>query len=318
MRALLRDFPEGVPQDTLLARIRGRRSYLVREWDRILLAPEPAKLLPPAPWRPVPVPGDGRMTLALQGEYGWVFRWMSEPLRVMTAPFFWLAELRVIAICLRRLAGGASGDDELLQGSLMNKRIRKLLRGAPDAESAVRQLAGILAPHAPACATLTGTLAGGGVGAVEAALQDIFLQQLAATRLHPVMERFLALTIDCRNLTAVAKRLRWRSIRSPRLIGGGRIPLKKLAALAKGEDAVAIARMAARLGGIGRSGDPDNLERTVLQAEYRAVSSLAREPDGVGEILWYLWRCRNEARIIGLLSRLATVGTAAVEAEIMQ
>ena len=91
----------------------------------------------------------------------------------------------------------------------------------------------------------------------------------------------------------------------------------RLATLAERHDVAAIARLAARLGGVGRSGDPDNLERTVLQAEYRAIASLAREPDGVGEIIWYLWRCRNEARVIGLLSRRATAGMAAVEAEIM-
>jgi len=317
MRDLLRRFAEGVPRDTLLTRIRGRRSYLVAEWDRLLLAPEPASLLPPAPWRRG-AGLDGRVSLALQGEYGWVFRWMPEPLRIITAPFFWLAELRVIAVCLRRLAGGSRGDDELLQGSLMNDRIRTLLRIAPDEAAAVRQLAGILSPHAPACATLPGTFRSGGSGAVETALQDIFLARLAAGRHHPVMSRFVVLTIDCRNLTAVAKGLRWRSSRPPRLVEGGSIPVKKLADLAEQADVVAIARLAARLGGINRSGDPDNLERTVLQAEYRAVSSLAREPDGVGEILWYLWRCRNEARIIGLLSRLATAGTEAVEAEVMR
>lgn len=315
MRALLRDFPEGVPRDTLLTRIRGRRSFLVRDWDRIILSPDPAHQLPPAPWRGGTDGGDGRIWRALQGEYSWVFRWMPEPLRVVTAPFFWLAELRTLAVSLRRLAGSGSGDGELLQGSLMNDRLRRTLRDASGAEAAVRQLGPLFAPHAPTVAKLGETLATGGTGAVERELQDLFLARLAATPLHPAVARFVALAIDCRNLVAVAKGLRWRSNR-PALIPGGSIPPKRLEELARGGDTVAIARLAARLGGPGQVGDPVNLERTVLHAQYRGVIALAREPDGIGEIIAYLWRCRNEARAIGLVSRLATAGADAFEREI--
>jgi len=316
MRALLRDFPEGVPQDTLLARIRGRRSYLVSEWDRLLLAPEPLNLLGTAPWRAGPAMGSGRIWRALQGEYYWVFRWLPEPLRLVTAPFFWLAELRTLAICLRRLAGGAIGEHELLQGSLMHQRIVILLRTARDAGTARRLLAGILAPHAPACAGLAEVQPRD----LEAELMDIFLQQLAATPLHPLMARFVTLSIDCRNLVAIAKRLRWRPGRPSRLLGGGSIPLKKLVELSGKGEAAALVRLAARLGGRGQSGDPASLERTVLQAEYRALAAMAREGEGegIGEIIFYLWRCRNEARAIGLLSRLATAGADAFETEIVQ
>jgi len=317
MRGLLREYPEGVPRDTILTRIRGRRSFLVREWDRFLLLPEPANLLPPAPWRGGTGGADGRVWRNLQGEYAWVFRWMPEPLRVVTAPFFWLAELRVIAMSLRRLAGGGSGDGELLQSSLMNNRLRKVLGGAASAEGAVRKLQPLLAPHLPAGTDLMGMLASGGTGAVEAALQDAFLARLAATPLHPVMARFVSLTIDCRNLTAVAKRLRWRSKR-PRLLGGGSIPQKRLEGLAERGETVAIARLAARLGGPVDVGDPENLERTVLHAQYKGIVAMAREPDGVGEIIAYLWRCRNEARAIGLLSRLATAGADAFDREIVR
>lgn len=315
MRGLLRDVPEGVPLDTLLARIRGRRSYLVRGWDRVLLSPDPAHQLPPAPWREGAGGGDGRVWQALQGEYAWVFRRMTEPLRVATAPFFWLAELRTIAVSLRRLAGGGGGDGEHLQGSLLNKRISRVLRDARDAGGAVRNLAPLLAPHIPTGTPLEETLASGGTGAVERALHDIVLARLAVTPLHPAVARFVSLAIDCRNLVGLAKRLRWRSDR-PGLLGGGTIPPKRLEELASTGDTVAIARLAARLGGPGQVGDPANLERTVLHAQYRGVIALAREPDGVGEIIAYLWRCRNEARAIGLIARLATVGPDAFDREV--
>ena len=77
MRELLRDYPAGVPTDTLLARIRGRRSFLVGAWDSLLLAAEPLEGLPPAPWRQDLAREGERVWRALQREYAWVFRWMT-------------------------------------------------------------------------------------------------------------------------------------------------------------------------------------------------------------------------------------------------
>lgn len=318
MRGLLRTYPPGVPTDTLLARIRGRRSFLLGEWDRLLLAPEPLEGLPPAPWRQEFGGEGGTVWRALQLEYAWTFRWMAEPLRIITAPFFWLEELRTLSICLRDLAGGHGVDEGLLGGSLSSDRIRNTLLRAPNADEALRRLSAILAPHAPPCATLAETEHKGGWGAVEGALVDIFLERLAASRLHPVMGRHVALMVDGRNLVALAKGLRWRMAGRPRLLSGGSIPLKKLVELFDRRDGDGIATLAARLGGIGRSGDPGEVERTVMQAEYLAVRGMAREPSGIGAIIDYLWRCRNEARSIGLLSRLATAGAAAVDGEIVR
>ena len=318
MRELLRSYPEGVPAETLLVRIKGRRSYLVGAWDRLLLAPEPLKNIAPAPWRQAMLENDGSIRQALQREYAWVFRWMAEPLRRITAPFFWLTELRTLGICLRHQSGGHEIGDDLLEGSLLGEPVTDALRTTLRGDRAVQQLAEVLIPHAPRCADLAARFREGGSGAVEAALQDIFLEELAARRLHPVMGSFITLAIDCGNLIALAKRLRWRSTVRPKLLAGGSLPPKRLEELFVRQDVTALARLGSNLGGPGQSGDPHELERTVQLARYRAVRRMAREPSGVGAIIDYLWRCRNEARAIGLVARLATAGMAGVDEELIR
>lgn len=317
MRSLLRDFPEGVPLDTLLARIKGRRSYLVESWDRLLLAAQPLRELPPAPWRPPLGEAGDQVWRALQQEYTWVFRWMPEGVRLKTAPYFWLTELRTVGICLRRRSGGTGVDEELLAGSLLGEPIRRALAVSSSASEAVRQLGEILTPRAPACADLGEIFREGGSGAVERRLEDIFLEQLAASRLHPVLWRTVTMLIDGANLTAVAKRLRWSLTERPRLLAGGSISPGQLEQIFARRDMAALARLGASLAGPGRVGGGEEVEQTVLQAQYRLVRTMAREPSGVGAIVDYLWRCRNEARSIGLLSRLAMAGAEAVDGEIV-
>src|SRR5512141_2421489 len=127
MRGLLRDMPARLPTDSLLARISGRRSFLVSDWERLLLARQPLDALPAAPWRQKTAGGRNWALDALQQEYFWAFSRMDEQLRRATAHFFWLAELRTLVNCLRLLAGAAADLAPLLRSSLLAHNIRTLL-----------------------------------------------------------------------------------------------------------------------------------------------------------------------------------------------
>ena len=315
MRGLLRTMAEGVPRDTLLARIRGRRSFLIGSWDRLLLSPEPLSGLPPAPWRP-DLTGCGEWRL-LQREYTWVFSWMVEPLRVAMAPFFWLTELRTVAICLRYRASGREVDDGILRESLLSDPIRNLLHDAPDVVAAVRLLTKLLVPLGLASADLPDLFRQGGCGALERVLNDTSLGRLADTATDPIIKRYVMLLIDSRNLITVAKQLRWRIAVSPRLLPGGNIRPALLEERFARQDTVGIAHLAAHLGGGDQTGEPVEIEQTVRATQGRFLRDLAREPTGVGAVIDYLWRCGREARNLGLLSRLATAGSSQVEAELL-
>ena len=170
MRELLRELPAGLPADCLLARIKGRRSFLVQDWERLLLAPAPLATLASAPWRPAASGAEDWPHQALQQEYFWVFAHMEEELRRATAPFFWLAEVRTLAIAIRLLSSGETELDDLLSTSLLANPIRKRLRQADDAAAAVAGLAQLLATIAPAFRDLGVLYRRDGAGALEAAL----------------------------------------------------------------------------------------------------------------------------------------------------
>jgi hypothetical protein len=243
---------------------------------------------------------------------------MGEPLRVILTPFFWLAELRTVAVCLRIRSGGRAADERLLHESLLNREIGKALQAAPDAAVMVECLSGHLAAYHSTFASLPDVYRRGGCGALETALYDISLERLAVITTHPVMRRYLALLIDSRNLTAVAKRLRWPPSTRPGLLGGGTLRSASLEQLSERGDSNGIALLAARLGGHVPVGDPDQMEQALLESLGRAVRRMARGSDAVGTIIDYLWRLGMEARNLGLLSRLALAGGAAVEREFVR
>ena len=130
------------------------------------------------------------------------------------------------------------------------------------------------------------------------------------------MRCYLALVIDSRNLTTVAKRLRWRLVSIPPLLAGGTLPLPRLAELFEHRDSAGLLHLAMRLGGEAPYSETDDLERVLYEAQGRVMRRLARGTDGIGAILDYLWRCGNEAANIGLLERLETAGSEHAGAEL--
>lgn len=317
MRTLLRDMPAGMPVDTMAARIRGRRSFLVHDWERVLLTSQPLAGLSAAPWRNYVSGGPDWQLRALQQEYFWAFSRMDEKTRGVTAPFFWLAEVRILAICLRLLNRAVPSLEELLRASLLSNRVRTLLCGADNSAAVMmEQLTTILSGHDPRFGGLSEAWRTGGGAATETALYEISLASACEKRRHPAMRRYLALMIDSRNLTTIAKRLRWRLNTIPPLVEGGTLPPSRLGELFKHKDKAGLLHLAMRLGGLAPYRETDEMERVLYEAQRRVMRCLAREPDGVGVILDYLWRCGNEAANIGLLERLESMGSEYAEAEL--
>lgn len=316
MREMLRDMPAGVPADCLQARIRGRRSFLVRDWERRLLTRQPLATLSAAPWRQAPSGSKGWVQSALQQEFYWVFSRMDEQLRRSMAPFFWLTELRTLAVCLRLLAEDTMDLDHLLRYSLLANNIRKALRQAGGCVPALDRVAVILAVHDPHFAELGNIYRSEGSGAMEASLHEISLQSLARLPLHPQMRCYIELMIDSRNLITVVKRLRWRLNTLSTLLEGGHLALPRLAELFQRRDNAGLLHLAMRLGGQAPYGKSADTERVLYKAQGRVMQRLARQADGIGTILDYLWRCGNEATNIGLLERLETAGGEQVGAEL--
>jgi vacuolar-type H+-ATPase subunit C/Vma6 len=303
-----------------LARIKGRKSFLVSDWNRLLLAPEPLTTLPFAPWRPGTIALDEGLTRkALQKEYLWVFRQMNEPLRTDVTPFFWLAEVSTLATCLRNLAGGRQPDESILRESLLNDGIRSMLLEQTNVLAAVAALAADISRYDARFSQLPEIFRHGGSGALEAALYDFCLEYFSSSRIHPLTGRYIAQLIDSRNLIATGKQLRWRLSAGPQLLQGGTIRLSSLQELFSRQDRAGLAALAGRLARRNNeTGQQDELEHIILESQGELLCRMAREPGSVGTILDYLWRCSVESRNIGLLSQLGVAGVDAVGEEIHQ
>jgi hypothetical protein len=316
MRKLLRDLPAGLSADYLLARIKGRRSFLVQNWEQLLLAPTPLANLAPAPWRPRASDDGEWARQALQQEYYWVFAHMDEELRCALAPFFWLAEVRTLVIAIRLLDSDELELDSLLSASLLAKPFRDLLRHSGSAAAAVGSMSKLLSGSDRRFSELNDIYQRDGVGALESALLEISLQRLLSTPLSPPLRSYMTLLIDSRNLTTIAKRLRWRLKTLPPLLEGGRLPVPRLEKLFQRQDHPALLALAMRLGGQAPLSADAELEAVLYAAQGRVLRRLARDEEGIGAILYYLWCCGNEATNIALLQRLETVGSAAVDREL--
>jgi hypothetical protein len=241
---------------------------------------------------------------------------MDEELRHALAPFFWLEEVKTLAIALRLLQGGMTNLDPLLHASLLANSIKRMLREADSSATALAGVAALLCGYDRRFAELAEISRSAGSGALEAALYEISLQSLIRTPLQPQLRSYLLLLIDSRNLTTIAKRLRWRLETIPPLLDGGSLPLPRLAKLFARRDHAGLLRLAMRLGGQAPYSESADLEKVLYEAQGRVMRRLARAGDGSGAILDYLWRCRNEAANIAMLAHLETAGSAAINGEL--
>lgn len=318
MNGLIRDMPAGLSGDCLLARIKGRRSFLVRDWERLLLARSPLATLTAAPWRPIETDVENRSQQGVQQEYFWVYSRMDTEQRHALSPFFWLTEVRTLSLSLRLISSGGMELTSLLQASLLAQPIQNALRKSGSSTEGIVAVTKILASYDPRFAELIDRYRTGGFGALETALYELSLQHLTGRTLHPQLRIYLTLMIDSRNLTTIAKGLRWRQETLPPLLVGGALALSPLGALFAHRDRPLLLYLAMRLGGQAAYSENDDLERVLYEAQCRVLRRLSREEEGIGSILYYLWRCHNEAINIALLTQLKLAGSAAVSAELRQ
>ena len=204
MRELLRTMPVGVPDDSLHARICGRQSFLVKDWEKLFLHRQPLSLLTAAPWR-ISATDAGVLLQSLQREYFWTFSRMDEELRCRMAPVFWLAELRTLSTALRLQSGGAAYPEALLQDSLLANPIKKILRHFDGSSATVAALTDLFISFDDRFSGSYEIYQNGGSGALEATLYDRSLLHALANPLYSELRSWLVLLIDSRNLAADRK-----------------------------------------------------------------------------------------------------------------
>jgi vacuolar-type H+-ATPase subunit C/Vma6 len=318
---LLRDMTgRGYPRDYLLARVKGRRCYLVGDWQALLNAPDPLGAVGAAPFRPGPVPAtEEEIWSGSLCEFAWLYSQMEKETRVIFAPLFLYFELRTVILCLRqRLAGDGRGCAELLRFTLLSPKVRRVLQAESDLPTAVGELSKLFACLAQPFKGLRQAYRKQAMAGFEERLTTLYLEHAVNSPLHPALGEFFLRLTDLRNVLTLAKHRRWRITALPSFIRGGSIKDTLFIEAAKEKEGTLAAALVLRL--LGTEGDlgAENLESVLLSRLTRLVRRQGREPDGIGCILDYLWRSAMEARNLSLLLHGAGIDRELLAGELIQ
>lgn len=290
------EFPphEGYPADYLVARLGGRRSLMLRDWEAFLMAEKPVL---PARYAEN---GGGKpeetIARALKRELLWVARQMDGGLREIFGPVFIYFELGTLFSCIRYRS--RRDTDEAVQNALALSLLSRALKNAL-MEAASRAAA--IAAAKEAFASFSGTYRGiartGKLADVEQGLTDIFLKDSAARAAHPVIRGFFRVVIDMRNMVSAYKRLRWGIEAAPPIIEGGNIGASRLRGIAS---ETALLSAVKRFTGLAAE-RPSEVESLFLKRLLVYSKDASRGAGAVGAVLDYLLRCHQEARNLSLI-----------------
>lgn len=306
---------KGYPLEYLVARIKGKRSRLITEWEDILAAPDPAAAVEGKPGRH-PLSGEtlGEWDEVLP-EYRWLYCQMEDEVRRDFLPFFAWFELTTVILAFRhRSAGEERMPASFLETSLLSKQVGRALSDF-SLERAARAVADAVEPEMPERRALVRAFREHGVGGFEEALYTRGLARTASSRLpHPLGDFFRRL-VDIHNLRALAKELRWHPASAQALVAGGNIAPSALREAVAGGGRNILDRIADRLAG-GETAGTD-LDTRLFAGMGRLVRRLEYEPSGRGVILGYLWRLAMEGRNLRLVGRYRMIDRAVIRRELV-
>jgi ATP synthase C subunit len=321
MELLQNPADRGYPADYLLARIKGRRAGLIRDWRPFIhgtaLAGSPLPEKASGLTKAKPRDGTGGI---LMREYRWVYVQMNRRLRETFYPFFLYAELRTVFACLRRIKDKKTGAlDDLLSNSLLSEAVRDVLLVNTDLKSAVAGIESLFSSFSPGFAGLTGVLETGGLRGVEQRVTERFLAEAAGFVPHPVMKTFFSRLIDARNILSLAKFLRFELKTVPSPIPGGTVSGARLTETARTENLASLEALVNEVTGVRlERPEPPQVERALYRGMTRWLRRAGRDPFGVAPILDYLWRCSIEAMNMNVLYYSRDVEREVVAAELVQ
>ncbi|HKJ05114.1 MAG TPA: hypothetical protein VJ974_05900 [Geopsychrobacteraceae bacterium] len=291
--------PNEASADYLYTRIRSRRSRLIAgSFDE----------------RSVSV----RSRQSLRNEYHWVYIRLNRRLRNQLQPLFEYEELRTLILALRYLAAGdRSALLEVLNGSLLNRSLCRVLTGAPRVAVAVAALERLLADDNPFCRGLTEAYLKQGPGGVEQAMNGGYLHQVIGSTGPQVVMTYFRYLIDLRNLLALFKHLHWQLPLPPPLIEGGEIGLARLGRAWSGQNLNGVSELTRKLTGLDVDPFKAGIEETLCRGLEVRLRRAGRDPLQVGVLIDHLWRCRMTARHNGLEAGRSQAGEARQELEFM-
>jgi len=295
----------GYPTEYLLSRIRGRRVYLMKDWDNLLFTPDPIEHLLPTSY------GEFINEYFLDGvwkkllkEFKWVYIQMNKGLRDVFRQFFQYSELKTLLICFRNKIKKTppAEIERLLSSSLLSEEVKETLKMETDLPSVLEVFEKELLFPSIRLSGLKDVFLKTGLLGVEHRLTSAFLEQIAGSELHSVIKKFFVYKIDSKNIIAISKYLRWGIKADPLIISGGGIRESKLRTVINTREIHKIVHLVYQLTGLSvEEPGPSNVENTLLIGLTKKIKIMGREFEDIGFILDYLWRCFIEAQNLSII-----------------
>ncbi len=295
----------GYPTEYLIARIRGRRLYLVKDWDDILSSPAPTETILPAYYRELVAEyaKEGVWKRVLK-EFRWLYFQMNRRLRHTFFPFFVYSEIKTMVLCLRFKTGKETGADieDILSFSLLSKEVKDVLKRDADLPLILAEFERKFLPPTDKQSGLEDLFSKDGLKGVEEGLTNGFMERIISSKLHPVLKKYFIFLIDIKNIMALCKHVRWAVKTVPVFIHGGSISEPVLMDTVRSGEMSRIVRLVHQLTGISLPESGASEIENILFADltkYLRVKAI--EGSDIGLILDYLWKICVEAENFSIL-----------------
>ena len=295
----------GYPTEYLIARIMGRRVYLVKDWNDVLFSPGTLENIMPACYRKlVSEHAKEGVWKRLLEEYRWVYFQMNKTLRKVFYPFFMYSEIKTILWCLRYKMEKETRTaiEDILCFSLLSKEVKEALKKEGEMPLILEEFENKFLSSKGKPGGLKEIFLRDGLKGVEEGLTNGFMEQTVSSRLHPVLSKFFIFLVDIRNILTLYKYERWAVKTDPVFIKGGGISRSILRKAVQAGGILRTGRFVHQLTGVSISGtDASEIENTLLTGLTKAIRSMAIENVEIGLILDYLWKIHIEAQNFSIL-----------------
>jgi vacuolar-type H+-ATPase subunit C/Vma6 len=305
MIALLNKGYSEYPPAYLLARLRGRREHLVRNWEDILHSTDPFEPLLSTPYGDmVREHSEEGIWQRLLREFHWVYNQMNKDLVDVFQPYFLYCELKTIILCLRLKIENRPADylTGLLDLSVLSRGVKDVLRKNEDLPAVLEGLNREFSAPSRKALKLQDIFLQKGLREVEEALINTSIEEIACHGLHPDVERFFEYIIDIRNILTLYKYMRWNVQSEPSFIAGGSIGTPLLIRTLNTGNFSEIERLIhQRSGRTVQEQDASDIEHALMTDLTMRTRTAGRSSD-YGFILDYLWTAYIEARNLSIIA----------------
>jgi vacuolar-type H+-ATPase subunit C/Vma6 len=295
----------GYPTEYLLSRIRGRRVYLIKDWNTFLFSPTPLETLLGTHYRDLVTEYSKEgVWKAMLKEFKWAYLQMNKGLRNVFSPFFLYSEIKTIILCLRhKMEKDRKTDvEDILSFSLLSGDLKEVFRKDADLPFLLEEIERQFLPLSDNPEGLNVIFSKKGLKGVEEQLTDSLIEQIRTLSLHAVIKKYFVFLIDMRNVITLYKYVRWSVVNETVFVQGGSIQRSLLKDAAQRGDLSQVRRLIFELTGImveesGLSG----VENVMLASLTKRLRILAKESYDIGLILDYLWKIYVEARNLAII-----------------